>query len=453
MSRHAQIRANTATERLAALLQANRNGKGLGIYSICSANRYVLEAGIMQAKDAGSLLLIESTSNQVNQFGGYTGQTPAAFARFIRELAAAAGFPFEHVVLGGDHLGPHVWRMESSRQAMEKARVLVRDSVLAGYTKIHLDTSMRCADDPGDRHGPLADEIVSAREAELCAVAEEASRELGDGAAPPVYIIGTEVPVPGGEPTDGHAPEITRTSSLRETLAVAKRAFQASGLESAWDRTIAVVVQPGADFADATVFAYDRQKADALSRFALENWHGVYEAHSTDYQSAAALRQMVHDHFAILKVGPWLTFTFREAVFALAALEQEWFRNRSGVTLSRVREELDRAMTENPAYWKDYYHGDEAAVGLARKYSYSDRSRYYWPLPRVAAALDRLIGNLAAAPPPDNLLSQFLPKQAEMLRNGLLSRSPADLIRSNIREVLEVYAAACGAKAGTAYAE
>jgi len=312
---------------------------------------------------------------------------------------------------------------------------------------------MRCADDPGDRHGPLADEIVSAREAELCAVAEEASRELGDGAAPPVYIIGTEVPVPGGEPTDGHAPEITRTSSLRETLAVAKRAFQASGLESAWDRTIAVVVQPGADFADATVFAYDRQKADALSRFALENWHGVYEAHSTDYQSAAALRQMVHDHFAILKVGPWLTFTFREAVFALAGLEQEWFRNRSGVTLSRVREELDRAMTENPIYWKDYYRGDEAAVELARKYSYSDRSRYYWPLPRVAAALDCLIGNLAAAPPPDNLLSQFLPKQAEMLRNGLLSRSPADLIRSKVREVLEVYAAACGAKAGTAYAQ
>ena len=169
MSRHAPIRANTATERLTALLQANRNGKGVGIHSICSANRYVLEAGIRQAKEAGSLLLIESTSNQVNQFGGYTGQTPVEFARFIRELAAAAGLPFEQVVLGGDHLGPHVWRKESSRQAMEKARVLVRDSVLAGYTKIHLDTSMHCADDPGDRHRPLADEIVSAREAELCA--------------------------------------------------------------------------------------------------------------------------------------------------------------------------------------------------------------------------------------------------------------------------------------------
>src|SRR5215469_12120842 len=104
MSRHAQIRANTATERLAALLQANRNGKGLGIYSICSANRYVLEAGIMQAKDAGSLLFIESTSNQVNQFGGYTGQTPVEFVKFVRTIAEKARFPFKRIVLGGDHL-------------------------------------------------------------------------------------------------------------------------------------------------------------------------------------------------------------------------------------------------------------------------------------------------------------------------------------------------------------
>jgi len=444
MGRNHSIRANGSTEGLAALLQTHRSGKPVGIYSICSANRYVLEAGIEQAKQDGSLLLIESTSNQVNQFGGYTGQTPADFARFIEQLAAERDLPFEQIILGGDHLGPHVWRREPAKAAMEKARTLVRDSVLAGYTKIHLDTSMRCADDTGGRHHALDDETVSARAAELCAAAEEASKELGEEAPSPLYVIGTEVPIPGGELADGKAPEVTRTDALRKTLEVAKRAFVSRGLEKAWERVIAVVVQPGVEFGDATIFAYDREKAEALSSFALKHWHGVYEAHSTDYQPAAALEQMVQDHFAILKVGPWLTFAFREAVFALAALEEEWLGNRDGAKLSKVREELDLAMVGNPVFWKDYYHGDETALRLARKYSYSDRSRYYWPVPRVAEALERLAANLEASPPPNSVLSQFLPKQSEMVRDGCLSLSAKELIRSKAREVLEVYASACG---------
>jgi len=446
MPRSLPIRANTSRESLTALLQAHRNGKSVGIYSLCSANRYVLEAGIEQAKQDGSLLLIESTPNQVNQFGGYTGQTPSDFAQFIGQLAATEDFPSERIILGGDHLGPHVWRKESSKEAMEKARVLVRDSVRAGYAKIHLDTSMRCADDPGDRHSALRDETVSERAAELCAAAEEASKERGEEFPAPLYVIGTEVPIPGGELAEGKAPEVTRVDALQKTLEVAKRAFEARGLESAWERVVAVVVQPGVEFGDASVFAYDRKKAEALSTFALKHWHGVYEAHSTDYQPAAALQQLVNDHFAILKVGPWLTFAFREAVFALAALEEEWLAPRRGVRVSRVREELDQAMVENPSFWKNYYRGDETAIRLARRYSYSDRSRYYWPVPRVAAALDRLIANLAADPPPNSMMSQFLPRQGEMVLNGCLRHSPKELIRSKVREVLEVYATACGAK-------
>ena len=48
-------------------------------------------------------------------------------------------------------------------------------------------------------------------------------------------------------------------------------------------------------------------------------------------------------------------------------------------------------MLENPVHWKSYYHGDESALRMARKYSYSDRVRYYWPQPAVSycvAALD-----------------------------------------------------------------
>ena len=54
----------------------------------------------------------------------------------------------------------------------------------------------------------------------------------------------------------------------------------------------------------------------------------VFEAHSTDYQPPESLSRLVIDGFAILKVGPGLTFALREALYALdeiaAALYPGW---------------------------------------------------------------------------------------------------------------------------------
>jgi D-tagatose-1,6-bisphosphate aldolase subunit GatZ/KbaZ len=231
---------------------------------------------------------------------------------------------------------------------------------------------------------------------------------------------------------------------LAKTLATAKRAFFALDLEQAWQRVIAVVVQPGVEFGDSVVFPYSSEKNAALTHFSETEWHGVFEAHSTDYQTAEALRQMVRDHFAILKVGPWLTFAFREAVFALAAIEEEWLGERKGVALSRVREALEAAMLANPANWKPYYRGDEAALRFARKYSLSDRSRYYWGAAGVVAALDQLLANLTHDPPPISVLSQYLPRQSEPVRVGAIANRPHALIHSKILEVMDHYARACG---------
>jgi len=436
-----------AAQRLAHILKENRRGSGVGVYAICSANRFVLEAAMLRARHVGSVLLIESTSNQVNQFGGYTGQTPAQFASFVRNIAADLNFPAERIVLGADHLGPHVWRKEARPSAMKNAAELARACVRAGYTKIHLDASMHLAGDPGNAAAPLAEEIVSGRAADLCKAAEEAHAGLPRGSPAPLYVIGTDVPVPGGELVDARAPEPTRPEDLAQTIQLAKRAFEAHGLEAAWERVSAVVVQPGVEFGDATVFPYVPEKARALSRFVDTEWQGIYEAHSTDYQTPAALRQMVCDHFAILKVGPWLTFTFREAVFALAAMEEEWLSNRKGIAISRIREALDETMVANPEHWKNHYRGDDAAVGFARKYSLSDRSRYYWPQPNVAAGLQRLLGNLTLHPPPVSLLSQFLPNQAAAVRAGEIANNPVALIHSKVQEVIEHYVRACGGEA------
>ena len=170
----------------------------------------------------------------------------------------------------------------------------------------------------------------------------------------------------------------------------------------------------------------------------------MYEAHSTDYQTPRALQEMVRDHFAILKVGPWLTFAYREAVFALEAVEKEWLGAARGTSLSGVTDALEAAMQEDPCHWKDYYHGDEAALRIARKYSYSDRSRYYWGVEKVRAAVEKLAQNLEEHPAPVSLLSQFLPNQAAKIRAGELANRPRDLIRSKICEVTSVYSFACG---------
>ncbi|HUH97349.1 MAG TPA: class II D-tagatose-bisphosphate aldolase, non-catalytic subunit, partial [Anaerolineales bacterium] len=280
------------------LLAAQRRGERRGIPSICSAHPWVLRTALRQHPE---VLLIESTCNQVNQYGGYTGMTPPAFLRYVRGLATEENYPFENIILGGDHLGPNLWQDESAERAMQKGETLIRDYVRAGFVKIHLDCSMRLADDPP---GPLEVEAAAGRTARLAGVAEECSRgELR-------YVIGTEVPVPGGAPRHEEAVGVTKVEDAGQTIQATREAFCRAALEAAWERVIAVVVQPGVEFGDDFVLPYRPAAAKDLSRF-IEGQAMVYEAHSTDYQTRQALRHLVADHFAILKVGPALTFAFR----------------------------------------------------------------------------------------------------------------------------------------------
>src|SRR5574340_988100 len=129
------------------ILREQKQGKPAGIPSVCSAHPQVLQQALKAAGAFGVPPLIEATCNQVNQFGGYTGMTPTGFVQFLRELASQAGYTFENIILGGDHLGPSPWQDEPANAAMAKARQLVQDAVRAGFSKIHLDCSMRLADD------------------------------------------------------------------------------------------------------------------------------------------------------------------------------------------------------------------------------------------------------------------------------------------------------------------
>ncbi|MBI5933611.1 MAG: class II D-tagatose-bisphosphate aldolase, non-catalytic subunit [Chloroflexi bacterium] len=243
------------------------------------------------------------------------------------------------------------------------------------------------------------------------------------------YIIGTEVPIPGGATEREETVGVTKVEGARQTIEVTREAFLRAGLASAWERVMGVV-QPGVEFGDDFVLPYDPQKAQELSKF-IEGQPMIYEAHPTDYQTRGALNDLVRDHFAILKVGPALTFAFREAVFALTMIENELIPKGQR---ANVIQALDDAMVKHPEHWKKYYHGTKADQAFKRKYSLSDRARYYWIQPDVQKALSGLLQNLGATPLPHALLSQFV---------GETNLTTAQVIARKLDRVLNDYQAAC----------
>ncbi len=427
---------------VSSIIQNHKQNPSKGIYSVCSANRFVLEAAMKQAHQDNSVLLVEATSNQVDQFGGYTGMTPLDFAKYVSSIATEVGLLASSLILGGDHLGPNVWQNQPKDIAMKNARDQIQAYIKAGFTKIHLDASMPLEGDRSEKHLPLNAQIVAQRSAELCKAAEEAAIE--SGGIKPIYIIGTDVPIPGGAQESLENIRITPVAEVEEIIALTQAAFKKRGLEDAWKRVVAVVVQPGVEFSDDDISEYEPGKAKELRDYIKNHPQMVFEAHSTDYQKSDALKKMVEDHMAILKVGPWLTYAFREAVFALAAIEKELLVFEKIKSPSNIIEVLEQAMQDEPKYWLKHYHGNESQLAYARKYSYSDRIRYYWPQKSVADALDVLLKNLQAEPLPISLIGQYLPAQYQALRNGQITNNPNDLIHHKIMEVLQVYSNASG---------
>lgn len=414
------------------LIRAQKNGVDLGICSICSANEFVLEAALEDGRDNGLTVLIEATANQVNQFGGYTGMKPADFMAYVHRIADKVGFDKSRLIVGGDHLGPLTWQAEPEETAMAKAEALIGQYVSAGFSKIHLDTSMRLADDSSTQQ--LPDRTIAKRAAELCAAAEAVA---GDNR--PVYVIGSEVPIPGGATENEDAIAVTSPEALAATIKAFQNAFFEKGLQDAWERVIAVVVQPGVEFADNSIIKYDQQKAQGLTRYAKSLNGIILEGHSTDYQPKASLAAMRKDGIAILKVGPALTFALREALFALEDMEKILYPFSPIGGYSYFRDTLEAKLMRDDKYWRKYYHGSSQEKAYARKFSLSDRSRYYLDEEEVKAAIARLINNMSVAEIPFGLISQYFPEQKERILASDIKLTPALLVKERIKEVIKTY--------------
>lgn len=420
---------------LLSLIEQHKKGKATGIYSVCSAHPLVLEAAIKQADQDKQLVLIEATSNQVNQFGGYTGMTPQDFADYVLSLAKSSSVPESKVILGGDHLGPNCWQHLPTSQAMEYSAQMVHDYVCAGFKKIHLDCSMPCSDD----ERPLSEALMAQRAAQLCLVAEQAWKVTGGEA--PVYVIGTEVPTPGGALESlAEGVEVTKPEQALTTLDAHHQAFSDKGLGYVWSRVIGLVVQPGVEFDHHSVHHYNRDTAQSLSQMIEAQPNFVFEAHSTDYQTPQAYHQLICDHFAILKVGPALTFALREALYGLERAEKEWLGTHHS---SHLRDTIEQVMHEQPDYWRSHYSSKGHQQYLDCSYSLSDRIRYYWTHPEVKAAQKVLFENLIANPLPITILSQYLPNQAKAVFQNQIQNQPAEIVMHKVMEVTKVYSQAC----------
>ncbi|MBL0371475.1 D-tagatose-bisphosphate aldolase, class II, non-catalytic subunit [Rhizobium sp. KVB221] len=412
---------------LKRLAESRRSGKPRGITSVCSAHPLVIRAAIRRGVATGEAVLIEATCNQVNQDGGYTGMTPADFRRLVLGIANEEGLASDNLILGGDHLGPNPWKSLAPDMAMEKASTMIRAYVEAGFEKLHLDTSMGCANEPP----ALEDTLVAERAAALARIAETHAPDNKRLA----YIIGTEVPVPGG--ADHLLDVVTPTTpeAAMATIAIHRQIFREAGLAEAFLRVIAAVVQPGVEFGHENVVAYQPEQAKRLSAVLDQTEGLVFEAHSTDYQSVDALTSLVRDGFPILKVGPGLTFALRRALYGLDLIASELDATYGARPLARMMEHL---LQNDPGHWQGHYRGPEATLRALRHYSYSDRIRYYWPLPEAQAAIKRLASALEGKTIPDTLFNQFLPG----LPAGLNDASTERILIAAVDKVLADYAVA-----------
>ncbi len=426
---------------LQQMIDRRKNGEICGIPSYCSANELVLEQALRRAKALNTPTLIEATANQVNQFGGYTGMLPRDFYGMVMQMAQKIGLPENMIILAGDHLGPLTWQNLPEKEAMANSIELVYQYARAGFTKIHLDTSMKVAD---DSEGLLSTETIARRGAALYKAAIKGYEELKaekPEAMRPVFIIGSEVPIPGGAQEEEDSLAVTSPDAFRDTVATYQRVFAQEGIAEGMKDVIAVVVQPGVEFGDEQVFLYDHDAAADLCA-ALKEYPGVcFEGHSTDYQSPECLKNMVQDGIAILKVGPALTYGLREALFALSLMEKELVPEEKQAGFI---ETLEKVMLENPGNWQKHYHGDDKELALARKYSFSDRARYYIGLPQVVASMNKLFDNLREYQIPMNMLHQYMPLSYARVRDGIIPLDPKELALDGIQTFMSDYEYAVG---------
>ncbi|MEM8591394.1 MAG: class II D-tagatose-bisphosphate aldolase, non-catalytic subunit [Pseudomonadota bacterium] len=396
------------------IIARNRAGEVIAIPSICSAQPDVLAASLRMASRLGRPIVIEATSNQVNQYGGYTGMQPAHFVTYVHDIADDVGADRAGILFGGDHLGTQAWRSEPADAAMEKARTLVRSYAAAGFRKIHLDCSEGCAGESPQ----LDDAHTASRSADLAQLSAQEAEDL-------LFVVGTEVPPPGG----AHADEESDIAATDPAAATATLAAHDEAFGALKDQIGGLVVQPGVEFSPTQVHHLPMDRDPGILQALGDHPSLCLEAHSTDYQHPTVFPRLAELGFAFQKVGPALTFAYRAALYALDQLR---------ASKGALQNAMEEAMCADPSHWQSHYHGDAPALFEQRHFGLADRIRYYWPHPKAREAVAALMADLPDVLSDAQLASVFdepVLERAERLPGSQAQR----LIHAQIETALAPY--------------
>ena len=180
----------------------------------------------------------------------------------------------EQVLLGGDHLGPNCWQDLPAEAAMAKSEQLIADYVARGLSQ---DSSgllhVLCGrSDAAHRRGRGG--------ASGAACAPLPSRPGSAPAAkPPVYVVGTEVPVPGGAQEALTELALTDPAGRHRNHRRPFGGVPVRGTAYVWPRVIGLVVQPGVEFDHHKVIDFHAPRAaDLAARGRGAALHGLRSA-------------------------------------------------------------------------------------------------------------------------------------------------------------------------------
>jgi len=425
------------TSWLIDIMEANRGGERKGIYAVESQNPTVQEAYLRQALGDGSPALFEICAEMLDLHGQSGKILPDDFIANVKRSAGKTGFPRDRLFFGVNDLSPSLWKDESIESALKKTRAFISALISLGFNKLGIHAAIPLKGDLADQQ--LSQEVIIAREAALYQAAEGAAAALPDEEKP-LYVIDLH---PGQGMTEDQD-----NMAHKEDVKIAIDRFAetavAAGLPEMRERLLAVRIILGAGYNSEKVIPFGSSLLKELGGCVYGDKPVLLEALRTDFQPQMILDQLVDNHFAILSVGPELTYTMREVLFSMAMMENETMLGKPGVYLSNFIIELDRAMQSAPQHWEKYYSGNGFEQMIARKYSLYDRSRFYWEDKNVRKMKKRLFDNLIKYPIPLTVMRQFMPRQYERVAAGELENKPDALVMDAVRHALCRYSRACG---------
>ena len=317
--------------------------------SFCTSNFNVIKLLIIFAKYNNLPILIETTSNQINQYGGYTYLKPKQFLRKINRIAKNLKYKNE-IMFGADHLGPLPWKDFEENKALKNAKKLFKDVIKAGYKKIHIDTGIKLK---GDKFLSKV-KIFNRCKSIFNTVSGNSIKNI-------FFVFGTEVPIAGGE--NKYNLKNTNINSIKNDVKYYKK----------FKKNFSLVIEPGLGFTNQKIYKLKMTSYSQKKNISYKN-NFTYEAHSSDYQDLSSLKKLVKNNFKFLKVGPELTFNYMKAILKMEKIEKLTFKSN----LSEIKKKISREMEIDKTFWKNYYFGNKKKIEYLKFNSYLDRSRYYW---------------------------------------------------------------------------